>query len=194
MAAQKEEEDRKANQAGLIAAKEEEIATLTATIETKLTRQGDLAVQVESLKNDVGDTQRSLAADQELAAKLAESCSGQSSEWEERQKSRGKRGSLCARRRSRKTVTCHCLRLVEPVYIRRCCAAAGGAGGALRAGASLVTVDVLTGHICSISFCLYVPTERDKYVWLLQSRRRPEKWTRTRRAGSRGSVTPDLVS
>ena len=102
MAAQKEEEDRKANQAGLIAAKEEDIATLTATIETKLTPQGDLAVQVESLKNDVADTQRSLAADQELAAKLAESCSSQSLEWEERQKSRGKRGSLCARRRSRK--------------------------------------------------------------------------------------------
>ena len=52
-------------------------------------------------------------------------------------------------------------------------AAAGGAGGALCAGASLVTVDVLTGHICSVSFCLYVPTERDKYVWLVQSRRRP---------------------
>ena len=79
MAAQKEEEDRKANQAGLIAAKEEEIATLTATIETKLTQQGNLA-EVESLKNDVADTQSSLAADQELAAKLAESCSGQSSE------------------------------------------------------------------------------------------------------------------
>ena len=59
--AQKEEEDRKANHAGLIAAKEE-IATLTATIETKLTRQGDLAVEVESLKNDVADTQRSLAS------------------------------------------------------------------------------------------------------------------------------------
>ena len=39
MAAQKEEEDRKANNAGLIAAKKEEIATLTATIETKLTQQ-----------------------------------------------------------------------------------------------------------------------------------------------------------
>ena len=75
MAAQNEDEDRKANHAGLVAAKEE-IATLTATIETKLTRQGDLAVEVESLKNDVADTQRSLAADQELAAKLAESCSG----------------------------------------------------------------------------------------------------------------------
>ena len=50
-AAQKEEEDRKANHAGLIAAKKEEIATLTATIQTKLTRQGDLAVEVESLGN-----------------------------------------------------------------------------------------------------------------------------------------------
>ena len=39
-----------------------------------------------------------------------------------------------------------------------------------------------------------VPTERDKYVWLVQSRRRPEKWTRTRKAGLRGSVTPDPVS
>ena len=49
-------------------------------------------------------------------------------------------------------------------------------------------------HICSISFSLYVPTERDKYVWLVQSRRLPEKWTRTRKAGSRGSATPDPVS
>ena len=75
-----------------------------------------------------------------------------------------------------------------------CCAADGGTGGELRGRASLVTVDVLTGHICSISFCLYVPTERDKYVWLVESRRRPEKWTRTRKAGSRGSATPDPVS
>ena len=142
MAAQKEEEDRKANQAGPIAAKEEEIATLTATIETKLTQQGNLAAEVESRKNDVADTQRSLAADQELAAKLAESCSGQSSEWEVRQKSRGKRGSLCARRRSRKTVTCHCLCVVEPVYIRPCWAADGGTRGELRGRASLVAVDV----------------------------------------------------
>ena len=73
-------------------------------------------------------------------------------------------------------------------------AAAGGAGGAPGAGASLVTVDVLTGHICPISFCLYVQTERDKYVWLVRSRRRPEMWTRTRKADSRGSATPDPVS
>ena len=117
------------------------------------------------------------------------------SHWSGRSARRaGKRGSLCARRRSRKTVTCHGLCVVEPVYIRPCCAADGGIGGELCGRASLVTVDVLTGHICSISFYLYVPTERDKYVWLVQSRRRPEKWTRTQRAGSRGSATPDPVS
>ena len=69
----------------------------------KLTRQGDLAVEVESLKIDVADTQRSLAADQELAAKLAESRSSQSSEWEERQKSSSGEGALCESRTSRKT-------------------------------------------------------------------------------------------
>jgi len=65
-----------------------ELGTLTATIEAKLARQGDLAVEVESLKNDVADTKRSLAADQELTANLSESCCSQSSEGDERQKSR----------------------------------------------------------------------------------------------------------
>ena len=97
--AHKEEE---ANYAGLIAMKEE-IATFTATIETKLTRQGDLAVEVGSLKNDVADTQRSLAADQELAAKLAESRSSQSSEWEERQESTPGDGAPCESHTSSKT-------------------------------------------------------------------------------------------
>ena len=45
---------------------------------------------------------------------LPKSCGSQSSGWEERKKSRAKRGSLCARRRW--TVTCHGLRVVEPVY------------------------------------------------------------------------------
>ena len=101
-AAQKEERTARPTKAGLVAAKEEEIATLTATIETKLTQQGNLAAEVESLKNDVADTQRSLVADQELA-KLAESCSGQSSELEQRQKSRAGEGAPCESRTSRKT-------------------------------------------------------------------------------------------
>ena len=61
----------------------------------------------------------------------------------------------------------------NPCIIRPRGAADGGAGGELRGRASLVTVDVLTGHICSVSFCFFVPTERDKYVWLVQNRRRP---------------------
>ena len=48
---------------------------------------------------------------------LPKSCGSQSSEWEERMKSRAKRGSLCARRRSRKAVTCYGLRVVEPVHL-----------------------------------------------------------------------------
>merc|ERR1712136_673443 len=85
---QKAEADRKADHAALTAAKKKEVVSLTAIIEAKLTRQGDLAVEIEGLKGDLTDTQRSLAADQQLAAKLAESCGSQSSEWEERQKSR----------------------------------------------------------------------------------------------------------
>ena len=37
--------------------------------------------EVESLKNDVAETKSSVAADQNLAAKLAESCRSQSREW-----------------------------------------------------------------------------------------------------------------
>ena len=47
------------------------------------------------------------------------------------------------------------------------CAADSGAGGELHGRASLVTVDVLTRHICSVSLCLCVPMERAKYVWLV---------------------------
>ena len=47
---------------------------------------------------------------------LLKSCGSQSSEWEERKKIRAKRGSLCEPCKPRKTVTCHRLRVVEPVY------------------------------------------------------------------------------
>ena len=47
---------------------------------------------------------------------LPKSCGSQSSKWEERKKSRAKRGSLCTRGASRKTVTCRGLRVVELVY------------------------------------------------------------------------------
>ena len=70
--------------------------------------QADFRLEVESTKGDFVSTKRCWT--------LAKSCGSQSSEWEERKKIRAKRGSLCARRTSRKTVTCHGLRVVDPVY------------------------------------------------------------------------------
>ena len=60
-AAQKAEGERSANQAGLCEAKKE-LVTLTAFIEAKL----NLAVEVESFRNNVAETRRSLVADPEL--------------------------------------------------------------------------------------------------------------------------------
>ena len=45
-------DDRMSNHATFIAAKRQEIASLTAQIETKLTRQGVAAVEAESMKNE----------------------------------------------------------------------------------------------------------------------------------------------
>ena len=55
-------------------------------------------LEVESGKGDFVSTKKYLT--------LPESCCSQSPEWEERKKSRAKRGSPCTRRGSRKTVTC----------------------------------------------------------------------------------------
>ena len=70
----------------LTAAQKVEVASLTASIQAQLTRQGDLSVEVEKMKDDLAETQKSSVADQLLAAKLAESCTSQLSEWDERQK------------------------------------------------------------------------------------------------------------
>ena len=64
-AAQEAEGERRANQAGLGEAKEE-LVTSMAFIEATLTRQVHLVVEVGSLRNDIAETKRSLAADQEL--------------------------------------------------------------------------------------------------------------------------------
>ena len=61
---------------------------LSSTIETKLARHDDFGVEVESMKGDLSETARTLAADEALAAKLAESCGSQSMEWDERKKTR----------------------------------------------------------------------------------------------------------
>ena len=98
-------------------------------------------------------------------------------------KSTAKRGSLCDPHKSHKTVTCHGLRVMEP----ECHQASlrGRFRSRMRASRQ--------GQPCS---CLFFKTHQIGLLlcFSVQSRRRPEKWTRTRRAVSRGSATPDPVS
>jgi septal ring factor EnvC (AmiA/AmiB activator) len=72
----------------LIAAKKEEVATLTASIEEKLVRVGELGVKIATLKNDLEDTVEAKAEDEKTLADLGKSCATKTKEWEARCKSR----------------------------------------------------------------------------------------------------------
>jgi len=61
---------------------------LTASIETKSSRSGDLGVQIASMKNDAGDTGEALEADQKFLAELQKGCATKTAEWEARSKTR----------------------------------------------------------------------------------------------------------
>jgi chromosome segregation ATPase len=66
---------------GLMAAKTKEVNALTQEIETKLTRIGDLGVEIAQMKNDVGDTQEALIEDQKFLANLEQNCEKKKEEW-----------------------------------------------------------------------------------------------------------------
>merc|ERR1719276_755574 len=57
-------------------------------IEEKLTRIGSLGMTIMQMKNDLGDTEESLVADQEFLANLEKSCAQKKAEWEERSATR----------------------------------------------------------------------------------------------------------
>merc|ERR1719444_629196 len=63
-------------------AKKKEVVALTKEIETKLGRVGNLGVEIAQMKNDLGDTQESLAADKEFLANLEKNCETKKKEWE----------------------------------------------------------------------------------------------------------------
>merc|ERR1719215_2342136 len=65
----------------LMAAKTKEVNALTQEIETKLTRIGDLGVEIAQMKNDVGDTQEALIEDQKFLANLDQNCEKKKEEW-----------------------------------------------------------------------------------------------------------------
>merc|ERR1719410_2834160 len=66
----------------LMAAKKKEVIALTQEIETKLTRIGDLGVEIAEMKNDLGDTQEALIQDKKFLANLEENCEQKKKEWE----------------------------------------------------------------------------------------------------------------
>merc|ERR1719473_978777 len=66
----------------LMAAKKQEVDTLTAEIETKMTRVGELGVEIATMKNDLEDTQEALIEDTKFLAELKKTCAIKEKEWE----------------------------------------------------------------------------------------------------------------
>merc|ERR1719264_1025431 len=66
----------------LSSAKTKEIAALTASIETKTKRIGELGVEIVQMKDDLSDTQKALADDQKFLAELEKGCATKTAEWE----------------------------------------------------------------------------------------------------------------
>merc|ERR1719277_1172659 len=73
---------------GLVKARKREIEALTSTVEGKTQQIGELGVSIVRMKNDLDETQATLAEDKAFLADLAKSCATKTSEWEARSKTR----------------------------------------------------------------------------------------------------------
>jgi chromosome segregation ATPase len=72
----------------LVAAKEKEIAAATEAIEMKLEKNGEMAVKIVNLKNDLEDAQESLGEDQKFLAELKKGCATAGADYDARVKAR----------------------------------------------------------------------------------------------------------
>jgi len=72
----------------LTTAKSKQVNVLTAEIESKTSRIGELQVGVVSMKQDLQATQGSLAEDLKFAEQIQKDCDSKTGEWEERKKLR----------------------------------------------------------------------------------------------------------
>jgi len=72
----------------LMSAKTKEVAALSASIEAKLERVAELGVSIAQMKNDLGDTEEALLADQAFLAEMDSACKTKTAEWEEIKKVR----------------------------------------------------------------------------------------------------------
>merc|ERR1719331_3827836 len=73
---------------GLVAAKTKEINSLTKEIETKTARVGELGVQLVTEKEDLDDTAKALAGDEQFLKDLEKDCKTKDDEWAARCKLR----------------------------------------------------------------------------------------------------------
>merc|ERR1719264_640044 len=67
----------------LMAAKEKEVESLNAQIETKLTRKAELGVELAGGLNELEDTEISVAEDEKFLAELGTGCATKEKEWAE---------------------------------------------------------------------------------------------------------------
>ncbi|CAK0848821.1 unnamed protein product [Prorocentrum cordatum] len=72
----------------LMSAKRKEVDALTAQIESKTQRSGELGVSIVELKSDLSDTEAQLLEDQAVLKELEQGCASKDAEWEERSKTR----------------------------------------------------------------------------------------------------------
>jgi len=73
----------------LMAAKTKEVNAATAAIEQKTVRQGEVAVSIAQMKNDLDDTQAALLEDTQFLADLDKNCATKAKEWDGIVKTRG---------------------------------------------------------------------------------------------------------
>jgi len=83
-----QEEEAKKEYEELMVAKQKEIDTLTAAIESKMKRTGEAAVTLVNLKEDLDDTTEALAEDKKFLADLEKTCELKVKEWDARCKTR----------------------------------------------------------------------------------------------------------
>jgi predicted nucleic acid-binding Zn-ribbon protein len=77
----KVENEAKSNFEALVHAKEEEISSLTKAIEEKTVREGETAVQIVNMKEDLDDTSKALAEDKKFLADMATNCATKKDEY-----------------------------------------------------------------------------------------------------------------
>jgi len=73
---------------GAMKAKTKEVAATTATVEAKTKQIGDLGVAIVQMKEDLDDTQASLAEDKKFLGNMEKECATKTQEWQERSKTR----------------------------------------------------------------------------------------------------------